>query len=237
LETFFRAVVGVGIFASHLRTDGVEPSGAAATSVVAGKEIPSGGKAGEGKTGSIPTSSPSAVPVGQADEERLTFGRHWNRWFDGTMDRVSERFAAHMRLWTVGFSFLVAFGGGLDALGLFSRLSADPEYRAMMVAGIERVASRASDAGASRGAEAPTDDAQARERIETQVAELKALIGENADLGIFSMEGPFAGGVSGFLGRLVSVILLSLGAPFWFNALKKMSNLRPSLANKEGEGK
>jgi hypothetical protein len=27
--------------------------------------------------------------------------------------------------------------------------------------------------------------------------------------------------------------LLSLGAPFWFNMLKTMSNLRPVLANKE----
>ena len=32
-------------------------------------------------------------------------------------------------------------------------------------------------------------------------------------------------------------MLLSLGAPFWFNALKKMANLRPALANKVEGGK
>jgi hypothetical protein len=38
------------------------------------------------------------------------------------------------------------------------------------------------------------------------------------------------------LGTLASVCLLSLGAPFWFNALKQMSNLKPAITSKiEGE--
>ncbi len=42
-----------------------------------------------------------------------------------------------------------------------------------------------------------------------------------------------------FWGMLASVSLLSLGAPFWFNAVKSLMNLRPVLANrvqKEREG-
>jgi hypothetical protein len=34
---------------------------------------------------------------------------------------------------------------------------------------------------------------------------------------------------------VVSVALLSLGAPFWFNVLKNLSNLRPVLAKKQQE--
>jgi hypothetical protein len=34
---------------------------------------------------------------------------------------------------------------------------------------------------------------------------------------------------------LVSIVLLSLGAPFWYNALKQMANLRPLLAKKVEE--
>jgi hypothetical protein len=34
------------------------------------------------------------------------------------------------------------------------------------------------------------------------------------------------------LGTLASVFLLSLGAPFWFNALKQMSNLKPAITSK-----
>ena len=36
-----------------------------------------------------------------------------------------------------------------------------------------------------------------------------------------------------FLGVLITAALLSLGAPFWFNVLKSLANLRPILASKE----
>jgi hypothetical protein len=35
-----------------------------------------------------------------------------------------------------------------------------------------------------------------------------------------------------FWGVLASAALLSMGAPFWFNALKTLGNLRPMLASK-----
>lgn len=38
-------------------------------------------------------------------------------------------------------------------------------------------------------------------------------------------------------GVVVSIALLSLGAPFWFNLLRSLSNLRPVLANKDTEEK
>jgi hypothetical protein len=34
------------------------------------------------------------------------------------------------------------------------------------------------------------------------------------------------------LGMFVTALFLSLGAPFWFNALRNISNLRPILAGK-----
>ncbi|MHC4707149.1 MAG: hypothetical protein ACYS8I_08700 [Planctomycetota bacterium] len=50
---------------------------------------------------------------------------------------------------------------------------------------------------------------------------------------------PFSGGVAfyrspaNWLGLLITVIFLSLGAPFWFNALRGLVNLRDTLAPKE----
>jgi len=37
------------------------------------------------------------------------------------------------------------------------------------------------------------------------------------------------------LGALITAALLNLGAPFWFNALKSLANLRPILAAKQQE--
>lgn len=218
LETFFQAVVGIGILAKRLEANRTVATEGTVDSAASG-------------SGALVVETPAAPGKG------LTLGPGWNRWFDGTMDRVSERFSTSMRVWTIVFSILVAFWGGLDALSLFNRLSADPEYRAMIVSGMDGVAKRAGDMTTTSVDGETSDDAQAWQRLENQVAELKVLIQANADLGIFSPRDPFADWPRGFLGRAASAMLLSLGAPFWFNALKKMANLRPSLANKEEGGK
>jgi hypothetical protein len=43
-------------------------------------------------------------------------------------------------------------------------------------------------------------------------------------------------GLRNLLGILISAALLSLGAPFWFNALKSLSSLRPVLAAAQAKG-
>jgi len=50
---------------------------------------------------------------------------------------------------------------------------------------------------------------------------------------------PFGGYVTDLrhlAGTLVTVLLLSLGAPFWFNLLRQMANLRPAIAEKVAGG-
>jgi hypothetical protein len=49
--------------------------------------------------------------------------------------------------------------------------------------------------------------------------------------------GPTGVNLKHLLGMFVSALFLSLGAPFWFNALRNMSNLRPILAGKVDEDK
>lgn len=53
----------------------------------------------------------------------------------------------------------------------------------------------------------------------------------------FSSCGPVGVGTKHFLGMLVTALFLSLGAPFWFNMLRNMSNLRPILAGKVDKDK
>ncbi len=91
---------------------------------------------------------------GLAEELRVavepTLGRRDIRgWFDTTMDRVSQRFVTHMRLWTVAFSIVVAFALHLDSFRLLSQLAANPDARARLAGAstaIERVASATSAA-------------------------------------------------------------------------------------------
>ena len=56
---------------------------------------------------------------------------------------------------------------------------------------------------------------------------------KHSDLTIMSIDGTYWGSYSRpyhLLGILSAMALLSFGAPFWFNTLRQLSNLKPTLA-------
>jgi hypothetical protein len=68
-----------------------------------------------------------------------------DQWFDTIMDRVSQRFAMHTRLWTVLFAIVLAFALQLDAFKLFTTLSSDAELRARVVASADALSKKADE--------------------------------------------------------------------------------------------
>ena len=224
--------------------------------------------------------------------ERLTIGI--NQWFDSMMNRVSQRFVMHMRIWTIVFSVVVAFALHLDAFRLFTQLSGDSEMRAKLVAAADALKQKAegilastpddssvvygdamkallqntrdslktppvpsdlTNMAAARNwlsgqltAAGVTDTAQWMQKYQTLVAQTPLLKAANNFSSILNDKltvqlvpdpypNPFYSywtpGWLHFWGIVVSAALLSLGAPFWFNILKSLSNLRPILASKE----
>ena len=104
-----------------------------------------------------------AVPVARlAEQIKLAVEPRLGRgdlrsWFETTMDRVSQRFVTHMRLWTVAFSIVVAFALHLDSFRLLSQLAANPDARARLAGAstaIERVATGTSVSQAANVADA-----------------------------------------------------------------------------------
>ncbi|MBI3472622.1 MAG: hypothetical protein HY013_14805 [Candidatus Solibacter usitatus] len=74
--------------------------------------------------------------------------------------------------------------------------------------------------------------------LQAQANDIKRLLG---DSGIQLLPSPYPGihfnGKREVAGILVTAAFLSLGAPFWFNALKGLSNLRPTLAGRSPQPK
>lgn len=218
-----------------------------------------------------------------------------SQWFDSVMDRASQRFAVHTRIWTVVFAVLLSFALQLDAFRLYTRLSSTADVRAQVLASADALAKRADEHGAS-----PTNGSPAvyvvamKQMIADHRGELKAvaepagfttlaggkdwLAGELKRQNISDPENqwarrfedqlslaPFRAASDNlnslladkliveivpdpypdpiyrdwlpshraFWGMMFSAALLSLGAPFWFNILKTLSNLQPVLANKQ----
>jgi hypothetical protein len=213
-------------------------------------------------------------------------------WFSSSMDRVSQRFVVQVRMWTVVFAFLLAFGAHLDSLRLLDQLWTNPEMRAALANMRDGMLGEAKAilppaGGGAASLEVPISPGilqEALERFKTSHQALannanipagtttlqdavawltgqagmtaeagaeyrKIMIGVlhdhadkiNEDLlraGAQIIPNPYPGllkygGARNLLGVLVAAVFLSLGAPFWYNALKNLSNLRTVVASKE----
>jgi hypothetical protein len=216
-------------------------------------------------------------------------------YFDGIMKRASQRFTTQMRIWTVVFAVLLAFGAQLDSFEILRQLWTSPELRAGLVSdrdtllkeasvvlsvqsGMAQVAGPsvppqilgnamrtlkeiAKEATAGLG-DAPdfADLNQAlnwlQENLTGNDALKKKLAGDYRNLVLAELSAHFnqikqglakAGFEIRFVkswaellellkgkalfGILITAGLLSLGAPFWFNTLRSLSNLRPLVAH------
>lgn len=215
-------------------------------------------------------------------------------WFDSTMNRVSQRFAANTRTVTVAGALVVSTVFIFDSSDVWNRLSTDPELRARMIAssgalidkaaemevGTTNTSARAYRRAAQDWAGQHTNELRKLQPLTTVtnleaglawahqqllvngVADTNRFLGEyepwvaKARLQIASNDfrevieerlafnliytpypetfGKWCGLVWEHIGGiLLSVCLLSLGAPFWFNTLRNLSNLKPLLALKD----
>jgi hypothetical protein len=152
---------------------------------------------------------------------------------------VSQRFALHMRVWTILFAVVLAFGIKLDSFDLLHRLSTDAKLRASLASSYAAISQTAAQVSAASAQAKPVDAKRAMEdlaklgqTVRTQLddAGFRLIPKEYAEWSIWPGWGF---GNPHFWGFLFSAAMLSLGAPFWFNALKSLANLRPLLANKQ----
>jgi hypothetical protein len=140
-------------------------------------------------------------------------------WFDQTIDRVAQRFTAETRALTFAGGLLLAVALQVDTVGLVNRLAADEFLRQAFV---------------NSATTAPRTEPNASPSIDQQY--LRFL----ADKGLITVAtNPTEwrarwGGVN-VVGVLVTGLLLSLGAPFWYSTLGRLLQLRSSIAFKDDD--
>lgn len=168
-----------------------------------------------------------------------------NNSFDQAIDRVSQRFTAHARAITFVAGLLIAAALQVDTIGLVNRLSADDMLREGFVKSVvaksqsapattppadaAQAAAPAAQTDAQKNTEAPKDDA-----VQIQYMSFLANNGlVTAPRSIKEWEDRFK--ETNWVGVLVTSLLLSLGAPFWYSALGQLLQLRSVLAVKDDE--
>jgi hypothetical protein len=175
----------------------------------------------------------------QADADKL------QDWFGSMMDRVSQKFAMYMRIWTVACAVLFAFGTGTNSIQLLSDLYTHGAFRNALLAAAPQVSAAATavqSANTAAGSGATDADKKAIQNALQSAAQLNQ-ISAQAGFQVIQWRWPNDFGqkpvrsqLKYLLGVLMTTGLLSLGAPFWFNALKTMTNLRPVVAAKGDDG-
>ncbi len=149
-------------------------------------------------------------------------------WFDNTMARVSENFALEAKVVTSVVALLLCFLIQLDAISLIRKLATDAKYRQTLVDLTPAIVKYSEQTRA------------ASEQLHSALAKL-----HDPDLAI--VPGYISGDRidrRGFCeslswkktpGILLSWMLVSLGAPFWYDLLKKLLGFRSLLARKDDE--
>lgn len=237
----------------------------------------------------------AAVPLLEdAVSAALASAGRLETWFESMMDRVSQRFATWMRIWTVVFACGFALITGLNTMdlageiyrngtlrdslvGAGQQLSAtattvlDPQnslsakYTAVLVSALKAQNVAVPDpapvisttAGGTQwiNTNVPPEKLQAvltafdtgsQEATRKFLADMEttanglATLTRKAGINVVTVRWPsdfwnqpLVWRLKYVLGVLLTAALLSLGAPFWFNSLKSLTNLRPLLATKQ----
>ena len=136
-----------------------------------------------------------------------------NTWFDQTMDRVSERFTHSTRAITFACGLLLAIALQLDSIALVNRISVDDALRQSLTSQAQKIS----------------------DQFDSKAPQSRNLYSAVIDQGIVSVPNypedfNKLRDLRHLTGILFTTLLLSLGAPFWFGALKQLLQLRSKMA-------
>ena len=168
----------------------------------------------------------SLANFGATVERATTEGYdRFQRWFGSAQDRAEQWFQTHVRMVTIVAAALVSIFLQLDTVEIYDKLRHEP----MLVEALMKAAPGTLEQGATVQGQA---DADAREKA---FANLKARI-DSTGFEVLPF-GWFARWptekfwwFNHLFGLALSAGLLTLGAWFWFNLLKNLMSLRPTVA-------
>lgn len=170
----------------------------------------------------------------KAEDKLEAFRKEVKTWYNDIMDRASGWYKRNTQklLIVVGLAIAVIFNA--DTLAIYERLESDPAALQQVVALAEDfVTTHDERTMAQIDPEFQASYDQLKTLVNNQVASVKSPLGlgwKNVEMNLTT---PYDWVIK-ILGWIVTALAISLGAPFWFDLLRKIVNLRGS-GNKPGE--
>jgi hypothetical protein len=165
---------------------------------------------------------PNLINVAQAQGERLQ--QNIEQWFNDSMTRCGGWYKRWTQKVLLGIAIVVVIGANVDTLMLAKRFMRDNSLRASIVTAAEKTI--------QNDAVNPTSDDQARQDFLKEADKLSLPLGwvSNAADPYKADQIPQTklGWLMKLFGLAISIFAISLGAPFWFDILSKVVNIRGS---------
>lgn len=150
-------------------------------------------------------------------------------WFDSSMQRVSGWYRRRTHYWLLLIGALSTLALNVNTIVIAQHLARSKAARELVVGRAEAlVADSATTAALVGGSNpAPADEREARANLEARLNALKTL---NLPLGWNSVPpaagAPFSWLMQQIVGLLLTILAITLGAPFWFDALNKVMTVK-----------
>jgi hypothetical protein len=166
----------------------------------------------------------------ESGENLTLFREKVEAWFNEVMERASEWYAGHIRIWLfyVGLGIAIAFN--VDVINIYTNLSANATLRAYMADAAEQFVKTAPAPRALDSLTVNPDYYAARARFDTLMNENIAAIHSPLGLGWDQVKIPAQRRGQWWLykgiGWLTTALGISLGAKFWFDLLKQLISFR-----------
>ena len=157
-------------------------------------------------------------------------------WFNDTMDRISGWYKRNTQIWIIAIAIVVTILSNADTINITRELWTDPVLRAQIIESAKTRAAQPSPSptAGTQSSSAQSSNAQAQsssanggpitDQERQELGELLGwhLTGSGSTLDRIWSQMSF----ERVLGWILTIIAVSLGAPFWFDVLKKIMNLR-----------
>lgn len=168
----------------------------------------------------LPDDNPAKAPltrfVAEAGDDVEAFRKRVEGWFDDAMDRVSGWYRRNAQKWLLVYATVLTLGLNVDTALIARTLWRDDAVRAAVVA----------SAATAEEPESAEDFEEVARNVE-EVQQLDLPLGWSTAAGDpRAWPGLAWASVWRVGGWVLTILALSLGAPFWFDLLGKVSRLR-----------
>ncbi|MCB0641512.1 MAG: hypothetical protein KDC44_07720 [Phaeodactylibacter sp.] len=164
--------------------------------------------------------------VGEVGGNVDDFKKKINLWYNDVMDRASGWYKRNIQIWLLCIGMFIAAVFNVDSLQIYDRLANDDDVR-------QEVATMA---------EAFINHADQIQAMSVDTSYIKSQLNELVNQNIESLKNPLGIGwgnidpitmditewVMKVFGWILTALAISLGAPFWFDMLRKLVRIRGS---------